>query len=308
MKTLIIVFSQTGNTRRVAEEIRRGILSETDDCQLLELKEVDPFGLAEYDLVGFGCPVFYYQEPAHVMEWIKQLPDLEGKKWFVFCTHGAIMGITLESLSDKLQEKGIRIVGCHDTYASATLPFYPYPMLTAGHPDKTELEEARIFGNLIARRICDRGKDGQLNPVPPPDVPREWRENAERFTTEFLQKIFPALSVNTSLCSRCYECQTNCPVDGIDINGEPPQIQDPCIYCWNCVNICPEAAVEADWSTQARLAPKLLERYRYWLNVAATQGKFRWRMDPESIDFESWLFRQRRRAADKRRRASKDTK
>ena len=118
---------------------------------------------------------------------------------------------------------------------------------------------------------------------------------AEAKDCELVEKTFPQLSVNPSLCSRCYECQSSCPVDGIDIDLDPPQIQNPCIHCWNCVNICPEAAIEADWSGQVKLAPKLLERYRYWLNVAATQGKFRWRMNPESIDFENPLYLQRRR-------------
>ena len=48
---------------------------------------------------------------------------------------------------------------------------------------------------------------------------------------------------------------------------------------------------------QVKLAPKLLERYRFWLNAAATQGKFRWRIDPDSIDFENPYYLQRRRDA-----------
>ena len=296
MKTLIITFSQTGNTRRVAGEIRQGILAVVKNCELIELKEVDPASLKTYDLVGIGCPVFYYQEPLNVKEFIGQLPQLGGQPWFVFCTHGAIMGITLQSLSESLERKGARVIGCHDTYAGATLPFYPYPMLTAGHPDETDLEEARIFGRSVAER-CRLLSEGENVPLrSPPAVPQEWHINAAKFTPEFVKRIFPELAINTSLCSRCHECQSGCPVDGIDIDLEPPRIQNPCIHCWNCVNICPEAAIEADWSGQVKLAPKLLERYRYWLNAAAAQEKFRWRIDPESIDFENPYYLQRRRA------------
>ena len=297
MKTLIITFSQTGNTRKVAEEIKQGVLETTERCELIGLKEVDPASLKTYDLIGLGCPVFYYQEPYNIREFIANLPQPAGKQWFVFCTHGAIMGITLESMSKGLQRKGIRVIGYHDTYASATLPFYPYPMLTAGHPDETDLKEARIFGRLVAERSRNIGNDEAFQPITPPVAPQEWHENAGRFTPEFLQRIFPGLTINASRCSRCYLCQESCPVEGIDIDHDPPQIQDPCIYCWNCVNICPEAAIEADWSGQVKLAPKLLERYRYWLNAAATQGKFRWHIDPESIDFENPLYLQRRLAA-----------
>ena len=299
MKTLIIYFSQTGNTRRVAEEIRQGILTGAEDCQLVALGEVDPSSLGSYDLVGLGCPVFYYQEPLHVREFIAQLPMLPDRQWFVYCTHGAIMGVTLHSMADGLKRKGIRVIGFHDTYAGATLPFYPYPMLTAGHPDETDLEEARIFGKLVGERGRHLVADDSVSFETPPTVPQEWSDNAERFTPDFLKKIFPALSINSALCSRCYECQAACPVSGIDIDADPPQIQNPCIYCWNCANICPEAAIEADWSSQVKLAPKLLDRYRYWLNAAATQGKFRWRIDPEEIDFSMPYYLQRKQAAQK---------
>jgi len=297
MKTLIITFSQTGNTRKVAEEIRQGILSAAAECDLIELKQIDPASLETYDLVGLGCPVFYYQEPCNIRQFIAKLPQLAGRQWFVFCTHGAVMGITLESMSTGLQRKGIRVIGYHDTYASATLPFYPYPMLTAGHPDETDLEEARIFGKLVAARSRSIHSGEAFQPIAPPVVPQQWHDNARRFTAEFLQRIFPELTINASRCSGCHVCQESCPVEGIDIDRDPPQIQNPCIYCWNCVNICPEAAIEADWSGQVKLAPKLLESYRYWLNAAATQGKFRWHIDPERIDFDHPLYLQRRQAA-----------
>ena len=298
MQTCIITFSQTGNTRRVAEEIRQGMLSEAAACNLVELASTDSSELESYDLVGIGCPVFYYQEPLNVRDFITALPQMPGKKWFVFCTHGAIMGVTLQSMADALQRKGIEVIGYHDTYAGATLPFYPYPMLTAGHPDETDLEEARIFGRLTARRYRRQMEGNPPSTAAPPSVPREWRDSARQFTPEFLKRIFPALNINETRCSRCYECQDKCPVAGIDIDQAPPQIQHPCIYCWNCVNICPQAAIEADWDSQVRLAPKLLARYRYWLTVAATQGRFRWRIDPDKIDFENPLYRQRRQAAD----------
>jgi len=297
MKALIICFSQTGNTRRVAEGIQHGIRTDAHRCELVDLRAVDPDKLPGWDLVGIGCPVFYFQEPQHVRRFIAALPPLPGKQWFVFCTHGAIMGVTLQSMADGLRRKGIRVIGYHDTYASATLPFYPYPMPTAGHPDETDLEEARIFGRLISARSQSIDAGNPVHTVSPPAVPQEWRENAERFTPEFLERIFPELTIDSSRCSRCYECRNGCPVGGIDIDREPPRIQNPCIYCWNCVNICPEAAIEGDWSGQVKLAPKLLARYRYWLDAAATQGKFRWRIDPDNIDCENPLYLQRRRAA-----------
>jgi len=72
MKTLIITFSQTGYTRKTAEHIRQGILSVTDHCDLADLAGVKTGSLANYDLVGLGCPVFYYQEPFHLRDFVDE--------------------------------------------------------------------------------------------------------------------------------------------------------------------------------------------------------------------------------------------
>ena len=49
-----------------------------------------------------------------------------------------------------------------------------------------------------------------------------------------------------------------------------------------------------------------VERYRYWLNVAATQGKFHWRIDPDEVDFSRPYYLQQKEAAQNRRQNSAD--
>ena len=123
MKTLIICFSQTGNTQKVAEEIRDGIIETTGSCNILSLSEVNQKSFSDYDLVGLGCPVFYYREPINVRRFIEGLPELKGKQWFIFCSHGSVMGLTLHSMKKGLEKKGITVIGSHHTYADGFLPF-----------------------------------------------------------------------------------------------------------------------------------------------------------------------------------------
>lgn len=296
MKTLIIYFSQTGHTKKVAETIQDGITNSGNSCDLQLMSEVCAGALKDYDLIGFGCPVFYFQEPLNVREFLQDLPDLTGSKWFLFCTHGSIIGNTFPSLHKLLSGKRATITGFHDTYADATLPFYPHPTLTSGHPDEIDLEAAREFGRQIVKTSREI-MDGRVDLIPEPEaVPEEWTKNAAMFTRENMAKIFPPLSVNTDLCSECGECEAACPVGGIDISASPLKIQQPCVYCWHCLNICPECAIEADLEKQIKLAPKLYERYRYWLDKAAEKGEFRWLVDPDSMDFENVLVRQKKRS------------
>jgi ferredoxin len=213
------------------------------------------------------------------------LAPLNGQQWFVFCTHGSIIGITISSLRSQLTQKGAKVIGFHDTYADATLPFYPHPTYTTGHPDAIDLSEADDFGRRIAERGQRIARGSRVKIPKPPELPHEWVKNAEMFTLENMEKIFPQLTINTEKCTHCLECEQSCPVNGIEIQTKPERIQDPCIFCWNCVNRCPETAIEADWSRQIRLAPKLYARYRYWLDKAASRKEFRWLVNPDDIDF-----------------------
>lgn len=295
MKSLIICFSQTGNTRKVAEKIRAGITGVTGQCDLVELSNVAPASLKEYDLVGLGCPVFYYQEPFHVRDFIEKLPRLENRQWFVFCSHGSVIGNTLNSMAERLRQKGILVIGYHDTYADATLPFYPYPTLTTGHPDAIDLEEARKFGRDIAQRN-QRIAEGDRSLIPTPAaVPEDWVRTAGLLSREFLEQSMPKLGINTDKCTHCQECVAACPVGGIDVEAEPPRIQEPCVYCYNCAKICPVLAIEADWGPLVAMAPQNYAQYREALDEAASKGTFRWLVDPDSMDFDDPLYKQRER-------------
>ncbi len=295
MKTLVIYFSQTGVTRKVAEQIRDGVAEVAGHCDLKTLTDVKPESLADYDLVGLGCPVFYYNAPFNVRDFMQGLPELVDKQWFVFCSHGSVMGNTLILMAEALMKKGIRVVGYHDTYADGTIPFYPYPTLTTGHPDEREYEEARAFGREVAER-SRRIAGGEQGLIPEAgEKNQEWTQQAETYSLDFLSQVMPRMRINEEKCIQCQECSENCPVGGIDVEADPPRIQDPCIYCWNCAKICPELAIEAEWDGVVSIAPQNYARYREVLEEAAARGEFRWLMDPDSLDFEDPLYKQRER-------------
>ena len=235
MKTLIMCFSQTGNTRKIAERIRDGIADVTGQCDIESLDAADTKSLSEYDLVGIGSPVFYYKEPFNVRDFIEGLPDLGGQHWFVFCTHGNVVGNFFPSVTELLEKQGAVITGFHHSYANITLPFYPRPSYTSGHPDAYDLEQARAFGRDIAKRNSSIENQSSVPFTPTyPISSAEWIEESNRLTRETLRRVLPRLSINTDTCIRCHECSENCPVQGIDVEAEPPHIQDPCIYCWYC--------------------------------------------------------------------------
>ncbi len=293
MKVLMICFSQSGNTRKVAEYIQEGIQQRASSCEIVDLSDVDTGVLSQYDLVGLGCPTFYYREPFNVREFMEGLPDLKGRSWFVFCSHGSVMGETLISMAECLEQQGIVVIGSHHTYADGTIPFYPYPTVTTGHPDDQELQEARDFGKEIAEcaQAVAGGDTGRIaKPASLTDdfVPAE----IEMLSREFMDQVFRVLSVNEDTCIECGECMDACPVDGIDVEAAPRRIQDPCVYCWYCAKVCPTGSIVTDWTAFDQMAPDNYAKYIKALNAAEARGEFRWLMDPATLKFDDPLHKQ----------------
>lgn len=295
MKTLIIVFSQSGFTRIAAECIRDGLVIMKGQCDIVDLANADPEKFSEYNLIGLGCPVYFYKEPLHVRDFIRNLPDLIGRYWFVFCSHGSIMGITLQSMADGLKKKGAVITGYYDMYAGASAPFVLNPTYTTGHPDEIDKEEARSFGRGLAE-LTPRIARGETNLIPACEpVDEEWIKEAEMLTPEIIKFIIPPYSINKKTCIKCRKCEKTCPVNGIDINADPPRVQDPCIGCTYCVMACPTGSIEADWTGMAAHNPGHYAQMKKCLDAAAAEGRFRWLMDPDSVNFEDYMWLQRKR-------------
>ncbi len=296
MKTLIIVFSQSGFTRQAAERIMEGLISEGSECHIIDLAAFEKKMLSEYDLVGLGCPVYYYQEPFHVRDFIEDLPDLTGKHWFVFCSHCSVMGITLQSMSEGLKKKGAVIVGYYHTYAGVCTPFAALPHFTDGHPDEIGIEEARAFGRELAKRtpLIARGETDLIPECEPVD--EQWINEAAMITHEAVKIIVPPFTINKDTCIKCHKCEEVCPVNGYDIEADPPRIQDPCIGCTYCVMACPTCSIEADWSLMAAYNPEHYAKLRIWLEKLAAKGEFRWHMDPDTVDFDDiMIFKHKRK-------------
>jgi len=293
MKTLIIHFSQTGNTFEIAKFICEGVMDAESECEMRALNDVTPASLSDYDLIGIGSPVFWYKEPFNVQDFIENLTEQDGRHWFVFCTHGNVIGDFFPSVTKKLVRMGAKVIGFHNSYANITVPFYPNPSYTSGHPDAQDFENAKFFGKEIVERskkINNNGDD--VIPEPGPVSSDEWIEESKMMTKEAIKQFMPEFTINTDTCIQCHECEDNCPVQGIDISAEPPRIQDPCIYCWRCVTICPTLSVEADWEPLVAIAPKNYARYKKELDKVAARNEFRWLMNPDTVVFDDPLYKQ----------------
>ena len=101
LKALVIYWSATGNTEKVANAIQRGLSSEGIDSVLKRVEEAEEEELYDYDLVFLGSPVIRQLPPEKVMRFVRNksrihrergdikvcAPKIQGKTAIVFCTY-----------------------------------------------------------------------------------------------------------------------------------------------------------------------------------------------------------------------------
>lgn len=285
LKVLTIYFSQTGGTKKIAEMIEEGIINSGNQCDCIPLKEVKVSQLDVYDIIGLGCPTFFYREPRNVRLFIQTLPKKTRQHSFIFATHGSCLGNTFVYLNEELSERGYLVIGCFDSYSDSSLQFYPSPMHTAGHPDALELEGARQFGrNLCALSQKIHQGDTSLIPCFRLITDTWWYRDSQLMTLDILRKISPKFTINQEQCTRCMICQDDCPGDAINLSVSPPEIQtEGCIFCWACEKKCPASAIEADWTLMRVSARNNLRKYVALLKTAEAEGKFRPHIDYQKI-------------------------
>ena len=283
LKALIIYFSQTGGTEKIANAICEGILETGNDCELVKIQEASTKTLSSYDLIGIGCPTFYYREPLNVRNFIRQIEDGSGKYGFIFCTHGSDKGNIFYYLQEELTRKGFLVIGAFDSYSESSLQFYPKIMHTTKHPDEIEIAGAKNFGKEMYKRIL-RIQQGDLDVRPVFELIENtwWARDSKMMTPELLRKTTPELKIDSEKCIQCLICQNNCPVDAIDIANQEIQ-KEGCIFCWFCEKSCPERAIKADWSLMQNWARLNLKKYVKLLEAAEAEGEFRPYVDYRKI-------------------------
>jgi flavodoxin/NAD-dependent dihydropyrimidine dehydrogenase PreA subunit len=247
VKALVVHFSQTGNTRAVAEAIGGGL--EAGGCGAVDvrpLEEVAPGDWLAYGLVGLGMPIFYYHEPVVVREWIKRLSPRPPAPVFTFDTNGGNPCNTLRRVQKFLRPRGGRVLGSFECYGYDTYPIYLKSFRQWGHPDGADLAAAEGFG----RRMADlAARFGAGEPVPEmtyPFVGGKTFRLSLLCRKPVLDAFFPRLNLDRDLCTKCGTCGRRCPTANIAL-GPYPEFGNRCIHCYLCERVCPHNAIRCDW-------------------------------------------------------------
>jgi flavodoxin len=82
MNAVVVYFSRTGNTKRLAEAI-----ADTAKAPIFELSQAEPSKITAYDLLIFGTPVEGASPTKEAQTYLSSLPTVTAKKAILFCTY-----------------------------------------------------------------------------------------------------------------------------------------------------------------------------------------------------------------------------
>lgn len=307
MKALVVYYSQTGSTRKVAEAIRRGIRRSVPDCELKTVEEAYPEELAGYDLVGLGSPLWMGAETPNVRRFLEKVPRQQGTHLFSFNTHGVMPEHYFPSLVRRLIAKGFTVIGTWECYGGVHFQLAPKPYYTDGHPDDIDLKEAEGFGrNMVERSVRIRNGETALIPAPP--------EHAYTPQLHVLLDFFQSghnphgsLTYDREKClyPKCRLCMDHCLMGYIDLGADPPRHGsrgDGCdmwMGCTFCELICPTGAISGPWEAIAAAMargenPGVVLGYNPLAKAAEgaiSSGRLRPLVPPEDVGSQGLYFK-----------------
>lgn len=273
MKVCIVYFSQTGNTRKIAEEIREQVAELTGDCLMLQLEETDPAIFSGYDLVGVGLPTFFFREPINLKHFFLKMPNQstagQPKPFFFFVTHGGTPGDVYYQIDRLANSRGLETIGFFQCLGVDTYPPFAdrKPLTAYGHPNQNDLLQAKAFAKDMVHKAGVYLVTGDLKK---PKIPGNLATravagffNERKIHFRMRHKMLPAKKIRESKCTRCGLCAKNCPQGIISLSPFPVIDESACIACYYCQRICPEKAIECDWRFLRFFSGEYL---RLWFN------------------------------------------
>jgi flavodoxin/NAD-dependent dihydropyrimidine dehydrogenase PreA subunit len=243
-----VFFSQTGNTRRVAEAMAEAFRSYGHSVKTISLTDAVPGDVYAADLLGFGTPCFSSKAPQPVMRFISTLPSMENQKAFVFATCGGAPGRVLYDIGNALRTKGANVLAGHLSRGEV---HHPAPSINARFPGRPNAEDFDHVQRFV-RAVCVH-----ISTDHPVSLPRIYASSLTRsdgfyeflgsaISDPTLRFFMPEPKVDVGVCDLCGWCNQGCPTQNIYLRPYPVLGTD-CIRCYRCYNKCPRYAFTINW-------------------------------------------------------------
>ena len=233
MKKIIYYFSGTGNSLYTARKLAKAI----GGAELVNVR-TDPHTAPAQaaDVIGFVCPVYEWDIPGSMKNFIEKLSVNPNAYIFMVATYIAILGKSFETVAQLLEAKGARLsygraIRC---VASQCIAYPPFP------PEKLMLP---YMERQISKVGTEIGRKQQRN------YPRMAALTRKRFDKVMVPYLASEHEYDTGFytddqCKGCGICAKVCPTYNITMEEKRPVWHHRCHGCNACVAYCPTRAIQ----------------------------------------------------------------
>jgi NAD(P)H dehydrogenase (quinone) len=157
-KALVVYYSRTGNTKKMAETILEGLTKEGLDADIKDIKDVKAADLLDYDAIIIGSPTYYGSMAAQIKglldESVKFHGELDGKVGAAFASSANVGGGNETTILDILNAMLI-----HGMIIQGDPQGDHYGPVAIGAPDaRTQKECLRLASRIanLLKLVCTR--------------------------------------------------------------------------------------------------------------------------------------------------------
>ena len=230
---LLIVFSGTGNTLRIAEMIQADFRESGCTADIYDISKPSGLHPGDYDIIGLGYPIYAFNAPKIFLDAVKKI-SLNNKPVFIFKTSGEYYQIN-NSSSYELK----KIAGKNNLIGEYHF-LMPYNIIFR-FPDslvKQMYIYAGDYSKILVSNILTNTKsfmDYNIFNVMFSFILRIQRLGA--FLNSRLYRV------DRSKCIDCMRCVKKCPAGNISFSNNTFRFSNKCQMCMRCCFYCPGDAI-----------------------------------------------------------------
>lgn len=237
---MIYYFSGTGNSKWAAEKI-----GEKTGDRVVNISDILKSGSGKIHigasvLFGIVFPVYAWNLPKPVAEFLKLLEVNRGAYCYAVCTCGDEAGYTIDILKKRLKLKSGYSIKMPNNY----IPAFDVDS------EETALEKVRaasvkldsVCDDIIGRKECfdyDRGRFALIKSYVAAHFFNKYALSSKPFYSELA-------------CNGCGLCEKNCPTGNITVVDGMPFWDEKCVQCLSCIHRCPKRAIQYGKFTKNR--------------------------------------------------------
>ena len=233
---MILYFSGTGNSKYVAEKIKK--LTGDELVSINEkIKNNDNNKITVNEKLVFVMPTYAWRLPRVVREWIIKT-NFTGVKnvWFVM-TCGSEIGNSAKYNTQLCKIKSFSYMGT----AQVVMP--ENYILMFNSPEQSEIVNITEKAEPIIEKIANEIFENKQFSIP--------RNNFyDKIMSGPVNMLFYPMFVKSKpfyaddKCTGCGKCEKVCPLNNIELKNGRPVWNKNCTHCTACISYCPVGAIE----------------------------------------------------------------